>query len=199
VLAFSCGIFQSVNTSLLLWPVRPQKTTEVSTLVHQLFVVFKKVSWNFWLHRSLRMKCPFIKSTLNRFLMIVWENLTSSSGNEQFTPHEQCLHFPMEYFNQWTPASSPGLWGLKRQLQTALWYMSYLSYLTLSGREGQRWSWPGPEFISPAGVFFWTQGQAVSGFPACGWSPSVFTHCNTRVYGREVTLSRPHQGEIAWV
>ena len=33
-----------------------------SDLVHQLFVVFKKVSWNFWLPRSLRPQGPFIKT-----------------------------------------------------------------------------------------------------------------------------------------
>jgi hypothetical protein len=62
------------------------------------------------------------------FLKIVWRNISISSGNEQFihwlvsenassSLHEQFQHFPMERFNQSTPASSPGQWGLKRQLQ----------------------------------------------------------------------------------
>ncbi len=61
VLSFLCETLKAVNPSLLPWPVRPQDTTAVNSLVHQLFVVFKKVSWNFWLHRSPRLKGPFIK------------------------------------------------------------------------------------------------------------------------------------------
>jgi hypothetical protein len=64
-----------VNPSLLPWPVRPQDTTAVNSLVHLLFVVFKKVSWNFWLHRSPRLKGPFIKFNSNNLQPIFWRNL----------------------------------------------------------------------------------------------------------------------------
>ncbi len=40
------------------------------------------------------------------------------------------------------------------------------SYGTLSGREGQYWSWPEPKFISPAGTVFGTQGR-----------PLIWLHC----------------------
>jgi hypothetical protein len=82
----------------------------------------------------IKFYCWLLKKQLFAFLYFKLFMVTSSLGatprqTEQFTPHEQCLHFPVESFNRWTPASSPGLWGLRRQLQWALEYISYLSYL----------------------------------------------------------------------
>jgi hypothetical protein len=49
---------QAVNPSLFVWQVWSQERTEVNTSVHDLFVLLKNVSWNFWLHISLRLKGP---------------------------------------------------------------------------------------------------------------------------------------------
>jgi hypothetical protein len=42
--SFLYETLKAVNPSLLPWPVRPQETTAVNSLVHQLFVLFKTVS-----------------------------------------------------------------------------------------------------------------------------------------------------------
>jgi hypothetical protein len=47
---------QAVNPSLFAWQLSPQERTGVNISVLDLFVLYRKVSWNFWLHISLRLK-----------------------------------------------------------------------------------------------------------------------------------------------
>jgi hypothetical protein len=111
------------------------------SLVHQLFGVFKKVSWNFWLHRSPRLKGSFIKLNWNNLLTIFWKKFVVASRNGNSSPirgncrrafcslHQWSFPFYMNLLKLWTPASCTGQWRLKRQQQWTVWYISYLSYL----------------------------------------------------------------------
>jgi hypothetical protein len=83
---------KAVNHGLVPWPVRPQETTAGNTLVHQLFVIIKKVSWNFWLHRNLRLKCRIIKLKSNHLLTIVWQNFQIEFEFKLVEVRASCWH-----------------------------------------------------------------------------------------------------------
>jgi hypothetical protein len=72
-----------------------------------------------------------------------------------------------------------------------------VTFLTLSGQEGQRRSWPEPENILPAGTLFWRTRSRYSKLGAPGLSPSVLHPFCIVVYVRGVTLSSPNQDKNA--